>query len=102
MLVLSLIPIGATVAALARRPAGVLAVLIGALGVAAELVAGAVGARALQAALEATLPLLAFLAAAIWLAALADGAGIASALAAAMARRSGGSGVRLYALTCGL
>jgi arsenical pump membrane protein len=49
-----------------------------------------------------TLPLLAFLTAALWLAALAERAGLAHELAAVLARAARGSGVRLYGLTCAL
>lgn len=102
MLALSLVPLSATIAALARRPTGLAAVGVGALGVAVELAAGAIGAPALERVLAATLPLAAFLSAAFWLAALAEGAGLADALAAAMARTARGSGVRLYVVTCAL
>ena len=54
----------------------------------------------LGAALSASVPLVCFLTAVIWLARLADATGLAGAIAGILARAAGGGTARVYALVC--
>lgn len=102
MLVLSTLLAAVAVAALMRRPGsrGAAAIAAGAAGLA--LAVGAAPRSLAATAAAATLPLVPFLTAAIWLSAHAERVGLAERLAAAAGRLAGGSRPALYALVCGL
>ncbi len=100
MLVISGVFLLATVAALAWRPRSGLPIAVGTIGVAFELATGAVGMSALERAGRETVPLALFLVAALWLAQLADGAGLAGWAAGALDRAARGRRAVLYGLVC--
>ena len=96
MLIFQLILAGLAVAAVARDPNGLASVAcVGALA----LLSAALGAPVLS-AVEAVLPVLLFLAAALTLAAAADRAGLAERAAARIARLARGRTAVVYALVC--
>jgi arsenical pump membrane protein len=90
---------GAAVAAVALRPRAWAPALV-ACGCAAAALALAPDAAVVRDAAATVAPLAAFLAAAIWLSDLAAASGLARRLAAALARRAGGSPRALLALVC--
>jgi arsenical pump membrane protein len=96
VLIFQLILAGLAVVAVARDPNGRASVAcVGVLG----LLSAALGAPVLS-AVEAVLPVLLFLAAALTLAAAADRAGLAERSAARIARLAGGRTAVVYALVC--
>jgi arsenical pump membrane protein len=96
MLIVHLILAGLAVAALCVAPHAPAATAVAAL---AALVDALLGSRVLP-ALAVVAPLLAFLTAALTLAGLVERSGLADRVALALAARSRGSALRLFALTC--
>ncbi len=70
------------------------------LAVIVELTTGTLDSKPVVEAVVEIAPLLAFLTAAIWLAELADGAGLTARIGASIARTSGGRRSTVYATTC--
>jgi arsenical pump membrane protein len=98
MLTLHLILAGLAIVALARWPSRAAS----ALAVAAAAVASALLGAPVGPALALVAPLLAFLCAALTLAALVERSGLAERSAAALAARARGNTVTLYAFVCGV
>jgi Na+/H+ antiporter NhaD/arsenite permease-like protein len=96
MLIIHAILAAIAIAALALRPSSSAATLVALATAAVDAVLGApVGP-----ALDVVAPLIAFLGAALTLAALVERSGIADRAASALAARAGGSALALYALVC--
>jgi arsenical pump membrane protein len=96
MLIVHAILAAIAIAALALRPRSAAATLTALAAAAVDLGLG----TAVTPAVTAVAPLMAFLGAALTLAALAERSGIADRVARALAARAGGSALVLYALVC--